>query len=120
MTLKRCIRLINQTGAAATITGDEFEITDRDESTRFHGILLMNDGGGTTPTLDVVIQTRPPGGAWRDFITFDQRTSETADTQNVPVTSIADMPHWLFRAVATMTGTGLDYDVTVDLWYGPG
>lgn len=78
--------------------------------------LVVTAASGTTPTLDVVVQTSKDGsgsglGAWRTVATFTQATAATS--QRVSSTSLDRF----VRAAATIGGTtpSFSYSVRGDL-----
>ena len=67
--------------AARTVTGQSAAVN----SEAFDDVLLELDvtvASGTTPTLNVTIETRKAAGAWRSIGTFTQKTGVSADRQS--------------------------------------
>lgn len=70
--------------AARTASGSsgEFNLYDHDEALVF---LDVTAASGTTPTLNVTIQTKDPAGNWYDLVSFTQRTAAGKEAKPVSV-----------------------------------
>jgi hypothetical protein len=72
--------------------------------------LTITAFGGTTPTLDVVIQDSPDGTTWTTRDTFPQQTGVATVTRSLPTTLAANV-----RARATVAGAGGTFTFRVQL-----
>ena len=80
-------------------------------------VLTSSAGGGTTPTLDVKLQTSATvGGTYADIsgATFTQVT-DAADATEAIVVNLDGIATPFVRAVGTITGTSPTFDIGVTL-----
>ena len=96
--------------ATRTATGQGSAVEVKKASGCFE--LVVSAASGTTPTLDVVVQTSKDGtgsglGAWRTVATFTQATA--ASSQRVSSTALDRF----VRASATVGGTTPSFTYTV-------
>lgn len=98
--------LLEGTGVGASnLTGASFVVVDVGNPFGFG--LVADHEGGTSPTLDVDIETSMDGGTtWTVLDSFTQVT--TTDTSEIIAPALP--PGLLVRAVATFGGTSPDYN----------
>lgn len=101
-------KLLIAANVTANQNGNAFEVLSVAEPFGFG--LVARDNGGTTPTLDVDIETSMDGGTtWTVLDSFTQVT--TTDTSEI-ISPSPLPPAALIRAAVTVGGTP-DYDVEV-------
>jgi hypothetical protein len=88
----------------ATYTGSAVEVGDRGVG-RF--LLTVSAASGTTPTLDVLIQTSYDNSTWRSVASFTQATSTTTERL-----SFSGLDRYV-RAKATIGGTTPSFTYSV-------
>lgn len=71
--------LIGSAARTASGTGDPYEMGDLDT---LRLTLAVTAASGTTPTLDVVIETSADGVTWRTLFSFGQKTTTGSDRQS--------------------------------------
>jgi hypothetical protein len=115
------VTLLSKTAQTATVNGAEAEIPANAIGGRIY--LRVSAASGTTPTLDVKIQSEDPtSGQWIDIpgAAFAQKTGVSTDELTIyPGVTVAAnravstiLTHKL-RAVATIGGTTPSFDFTV-------
>jgi hypothetical protein len=97
------------TVATATRNGDPLEVGMRSDACLE---LVVTAASGTTPTLDVKLQTSKDGsgtglGAWRDVASFAQATGAASERK-----SFSGLDRFV-RAVATVGGTTPSFTFSV-------
>lgn len=92
--------------AARTVTGNsgEFNLYDHDEALVF---LNVTAASGTSPTLNVKVQTKDPNGDWYDLVSFTQATAAAKEAK--PVTVYGET----LRIAYTVAGTTPSFTFTV-------
>lgn len=101
---EECVLLPSGT-RTATENGDAYDAGARGV---FRGILTVSAASGTSPTLDVAIQTRRNASdTWRTVGSFAQATAAGAERK-----CFAGIDREV-RAVATLGGTSPSFDVSV-------
>lgn len=82
--------LTSTTAGLGTANGPAMDLFVRQGSPAFHGItfqLSTTAASGTTPTLDVKVQTSLDGVVWFDVLAFFPATSVSEFLKSLPVTS---------------------------------
>lgn len=95
--------------ASRTASGDSGRIGEVDDAKAASFFLDVTAAAGTSPTLDVVVETKDPAsGKWFTIATFTQATGVTSE--RVAVTE--NMGHDV-RVSYTIGGTGPDFTFSV-------
>lgn len=70
--------------AAVTASGNsgELNLYDHDEALIF---LDVTEASGTSPTLDVTVQTKDPNGKWYDLVSFAQKIAVGQEAKAISV-----------------------------------
>lgn len=123
----KCFTLMAATGQTASTNGTIMELPEEPNRLKglyFTGASTATNNSGTTPTLDVKIQTcrTSSSSTCADTpIVFDQCTTGACyggdSLQYVDINSSTVNVFTNFRAVTTLAGTNPNYDVTVRLCY---
>jgi len=93
--------ILSQTAATAAATIQPFNLSPSD----FDGVtfeLNVTAVTGTSPTLDVYIQTQDSAGNWRDVVHFTQITASSASRYYAEIT-----PGSGDRYIGAVTSTGI-------------
>lgn len=94
-----------------TATGNQSSVDMQD----YRGIvvftLLSSAGGGTSPTLDIILQDSPDNSTWTANTTFT-RVTDAADSHEVLKVNIDESDRY-FRARAVVSGTTPTFDCGV-------
>lgn len=90
----------------ATANGTEFSTEDINE---LEAELVVTAQAGTTPTLDVKLQTKTANGAYYDVASFPQVTTTVGTTGKV-FTGLGDTCRWVW----TIAGTTPSYTFRID------
>ena len=91
--------------SGGTHTSDAFLIEGVFDAESLAFFLYASKKAGTSPTLDVKIQTSPDNSNWVDTgVTFTQVTTSTASTEVKMLSTNGLCPY--IRAVCTIGGTG--------------
>jgi hypothetical protein len=75
------VTLHESAARTATGSGSALELGDRGT---LRLILTVSAASGTTPTLDVTVETSFDGSTWRSAGTFAQRTSAASERKSFP------------------------------------
>ena len=67
------ITLLASAARTATSTGDEITAIEHYSAARFS--LAVTAASGTSPTLNVYVQTKTPSGHWTDLVAFTQKSA---------------------------------------------
>jgi hypothetical protein len=125
--LTKCVTLMSAEGATTSVDGAITPLLDLDPNKNlakaFTGVATGVNNSGTTPTMDIKIQTceQNDSDTCADTpIVFDQCTTSDCyggDGQRIDVNkeSVNVFPY--FRAIRALGGTDPDYDVTVKICY---
>lgn len=112
-------RIIHKTLVApeaitAGANGDTIDLQGLLEPMHEHAMILLQVGeyAGTTPTLDVHLESSPNGSTWTDITdgAFTQVGEATGDEELLIIP-----PARYIRAVYALTGSGADYTFAVTL-----
>lgn len=126
--VSKCITLMSATGQTASTNGTVTALPDLDpkrlDSKAFTVIAQATNNSGTTPTLDVTLQTCESYTTSTCSDTpavFDQCTTGSCyggdGIQRIDINQQSVNVFPFFRAKTTLTGTSPNYDVTVRLCY---
>lgn len=110
--------LLNQNGVTADVTGSAVRIPR--QATRFAARLSAPNNGGTSPTLDGVVEHSPTeNGVFTELASFTQLTNETGNdaVQDVHVPFATKTPFPFVRFRGSLGGTSPDYDISCDFFY---
>lgn len=101
-----------------TSTTNSNKISLREQESNYFLWLDADHQSGTSPTLDVKLQTSPNGTDWVDVpnMAFPQVTT-TDKVYGLPLNEVEDYLLSYVRVVCTLGGTSPDYDVLVTLNY---
>lgn len=125
--VNKCVTLMSESGQTASTTGSVTGLLDFDlsqvEAQSFTGIATGTNNSGTTPTMDVVIQTCETlsASSCADTpIAFTQCTTGSCyggDGERIDLNRDAVNVFPYFRAKTTLAGTNPNYNITVRLCY---
>lgn len=117
----KCVTLASDSAIAATATGSIYNIPQSAKA--ITAVAVASNTSGTTPTLDVKVQScrTETTSTCADAFTFDQCTTGSCyggDTiQYIDLNQSSSNVFPYFRAVATLAGTSPVYDYSVMLCY---
>lgn len=114
--LTECRTLVDAGVLTATGSGSIVEIENLDAK-HFTGILTVTNNSGTTPTLDVTIQTcstAQTASCVNTPIVFTQCTTGSC-SERIDLNSTTVNVYSAFRASYTLAGTNPNYTVTVKI-----
>lgn len=108
--------LVDDQQVVTTINSSSFTLEDNWVEPIF--FLSAVNNGGTTPTLDAVIQHSPNNEDWFTYDSFTQVTTGTSTQLQKPlITAAIHQPLGFIRMRAVLGGTDPDYNVTVSMHY---
>lgn len=117
----KCITLASDSAIAATATGTIYDIPS--SATAVTAVATASNTSGTTPTLDLKVQScrTKTAATCADAFTFDQCTTGSCfggDTiQYIDLNQASSNIFPYLRAVATLGGTSPVYDYSVMVCY---
>jgi hypothetical protein len=121
--LNKCLEVYKAAGV--TTSGNSSIVpfppldSEAKKATTFTGVIVATNNSGTTPTLDVTLQSckdTTTASCLNTPITFTQCTTGTCREYIDLSTDLVNVfPQ--FRAVRTLGGTSPNYDITVELCY---
>lgn len=119
----KCFDIYKATAVTASGNSDVVQLQPLDpmakDAKAFTGVLVATNNSGTSPTLDVTIQScksTVTASCINTPITFTQCTTGTC-RQYIDLNSTLVNLFPYLRAVRTLGGTSPNYDVTVELCY---
>lgn len=120
-TLRYCQTLTDVTNGNASANGTVVALTAQNIKA-LSGVATATPVSGTTPTMDLKIQTCYDSTTTKckDFITFDQCTTSACWTNGIQTADVnRDTVNWFkyFRAVSTLGGTSPVYTYKVQLCF---
>lgn len=118
-TLDRCFTLLDDDTHSASTTGSIVEMRAYDPK-QLAGVLTGTNSSGSTPTMDVVIQScRTLFGPCNNRMVFTQCTTGACNTSGLETYDLSPGDNWFrfWRAKTTLGGTSPVYDVKVEVCY---
>lgn len=118
--LTKCITLVDGATLTATGSGSIIDLEDLgrvEDIENMTGILSVTNNSGTTPTLDMTVQTCETGqtaSCVNTAIVFTQCTTGTC-SERIDLNSTNNNTFAAFRASYTLAGTSPNYTVTLKL-----
>lgn len=106
------INLANVSGGTATANGTAVRLPAQVRSLRLSAESTNNSG--TTPTLDITLETSVDKQNWTEIGGLTQFTTSTG-YDSISITDVNTVFQTYIRAVGTLAGTSPNYDYRIDV-----